>query len=299
LSRKTIGITGGTGFVGKALIREANSQGWHVRALTRAPRDPQDGVEWVIGTLEETDRLLALAKDCDALIHVAGATTAPNRAAFEAANVTGTHNMVDAARAAGVQRFIHVSSLAAREAELSDYGWSKAKAETVVAASGLDWTMIRPPAVFGPGDPDHLELFKMARNGWIPMSPTKRLSVIEVSDLARALLAVIPHEDATAEIYQIDDGRDNGWSAESFAKAIGTAMDKRVSVIRLPRWIVKFGALIRFNPKLTRDRARYMCHPDWTIDVSKRPPEQIWTPQIATRAGLKAAAQSYRAAGLL
>jgi uncharacterized protein YbjT (DUF2867 family) len=87
-------------------------------------------------------------------------------------------NLIDAARGAGVRRFVHISSLAAREPELSDYGRSKARSELVVAASGLDWTIIRPPAVYGPGDRETFELFKMARRGLVALPPRGRFSVI-------------------------------------------------------------------------------------------------------------------------
>ena len=70
-------------------------------------------------------------------------------ALLRAVNVGGTANMIDAARKAGVRRFIQISSLAAREPELSDYGRSKARAERLVAASGLEWTILRPPARMG------------------------------------------------------------------------------------------------------------------------------------------------------
>ena len=88
-----------------------------------------------------------------------------------------------------MRRFIHVSSLSAREPALSDYGWSKAKSERLVAASGLDWTIIRPPAVYGPGDRETFELFKMARRGIVALPPRGRFSVIHVEDLCRLILA--------------------------------------------------------------------------------------------------------------
>ncbi len=301
---KTVAITGGTGFVGRTLIALARAHGWHVRALTRQPRPAEDGLTWIEGSLDQADRLRTLATGSDVIIHVAGVTNVPTREAFEAGNVRGTLNMVEAAKAAGVERFIHVSSLAAREAELSNYGWSKSKAESIVAASGLDWTIIRPPGVYGPGDKDMLDLFKIARYGWLPMPPTKRMSWIEVSDLAKCLLAVIPHGDSTAVTYEVDDGRENGWSTESFGKAIGWAVDAPVTVINLPKPLLRLASMLdrvfrRSGAKLTKDRVSYMCHPDWTIDTSRRPPPDIWSPVITTRAGLKATAISYRSEGWL
>ncbi len=148
----TIAITGATGFVGGHLIRAARERGYELRALTRGWRPPQDGIDWVEGALDRPEALHKLARGADAVVHIAGLINAPDRAGFAAVNVAGTAAMIDAARRAGVRRFVHISSLAAREPSLSDYGWSKAKAERLVAASGLDWTILRPPAVYGPGD---------------------------------------------------------------------------------------------------------------------------------------------------
>src|SRR5438105_3133565 len=180
MSLPTLAITGGTGFVGSHLLTAARAQGYQVRALTRGWRPPQPGIVWVEGALDRPDSLIALCSEADAVIHIAGLINAPDRAGFEAVNVGGTAATLDAAHAAGIRRFIHISSLAAREPELSDYGWSKARAERVVAASGLDWTIVRPPAVYGPGDRETFELFRMAKRGLVALPPGGRFSVIHV-----------------------------------------------------------------------------------------------------------------------
>ncbi len=302
MTEKTLAITGGTGFVGAMLIRFAVAEGWHVRALTRRKQPDTPGVTWIDGALDQPEALQSLAKGSDAVIHVAGVVNAPDRAGFEAGNVAGTLNMVAAAKAAGVERFIHVSSLAARHPDLSNYGWSKAKAEAIVAASGLNWTILRPTGVYGPGDTEMLDLFRMAKWGYVLMSPIKRLSVIEVTDLCRALLAVVPYADSLAQIYELDDGKENGWSADSFGKAIGWAVDKPVTTITLPKFALHLAARIdrvvrRKNAKLTTDRANYLCHHDWTADPAMFPPSDLWQPQVSTRSGLKTTAQAYRKAG--
>ena len=135
---RTLAVTGGTGFVGGHLLGAARAAGHEVRALTRGGRPPQAGVHWVEGALDDPAALAALCAGADAIVHVAGLINAATRAGFEAVNVGGTAAMIDAARGAGVRRFIHISSLAAREPDLSDYGWSKARSERIVAASGLD-----------------------------------------------------------------------------------------------------------------------------------------------------------------
>src|SRR5579862_6339635 len=141
-----IALTGATGFVGGGVLAQAMAAKLSVNALTRRPQDIRPGLRWVSGALNSKPALVSLMRDADMVLHVAGVVNAADRAGFELANVAGTRAMIDAARSAGIRRFVHVSSLAAREAGLSDYGWSKARAEQEVMASGLDWTIVRPPA---------------------------------------------------------------------------------------------------------------------------------------------------------
>lgn len=304
MTKAVLAITGGTGFVGRTLIRLARSQGHLVRALTRSPQAEQDGVEWISGALDRAESLRRLIKGSDAVIHVAGVVNAPDRAGFEAGNVAGTLAMIEATRDAGVRRFVHVSSLAAREPELSIYGWSKARAEALVQASGLDWTIIRPPAIFGPEDREMLDLFRMAQLGYLLLPPEGRISVIEVSDLARLLLAALSAQDAQAQIYEADDGLAGGWSHSSFGKAIGFAVGKDVKTIsasaRLLEWAAKLDGFFRGSgAKLTADRVRYFCHPDWVINSDKRPPASLWLPDVDTLSGLQSTARAYVEAGWL
>ena len=122
-------------------------------------------------TLRTARRCATWSTDSDAIIHVAGLISARDAAGFEQGNVDGTLAMLAAATAGGVHRFVNVSSLAAREPKLSLYGASKARAEELVERSGLDWAIVRPPAVYGPGDKETLELFRMARLGLIVVPP--------------------------------------------------------------------------------------------------------------------------------
>lgn len=301
----TLAITGATGFVGSTLVRHAAMRGQAVRALTRRPQPAMKGVRWIDGALERPDSLAQLVEGADAVIHVAGVVNAPDRAGFAAGNVEGTLAVVEAAKQGGVRRFIHVSSLAAREPDLSNYGWSKARAEQIVAASGLNWTAVRPPAVYGPGDREMLDLFRMARWGLLMLPPEGRISVIEVSDLSRLLLSLVGEDETLVEVYEADDGQPGGWTHEAFGKAIGAAVGRRrVATIATPRGVLRFAAGIdrlvrRRRAKLTADRVSYFCHPDWTIDPARRPPAEIWRPHIETVTGLRATAIAYRAAGWL
>lgn len=294
----TLAVTGATGFVGSRLIAVARVAGHEVRALTRGPRPSEPGLAWIEGTLDSMDALAELVAGADAIVHVAGLINAPDRAAFDAVNVAGTAHMIDAARAAGVKRFIHISSLAAREPGLSDYGGSKARSEQVVAASGLDWTIVRPPAIYGPGDRETFELFKMARRGFVALPPGGRFSVIHVDDLAHLNLTLLDAPDAIGETYEPDDGRAGGWEHRHFARTLSRLFGKRATTLAMPAPLLKGVARLdrlvrRGKARLTPDRARYFSHPDWVAAAERRPPSSLWTPQIHTPTGLKATAEWY------
>ena len=298
---RTLAVTGGTGFVGQHLLRMALAQGYDIRALTRGWKPPEDEIAWVDGALDRPDSLLKLCTGADAVIHIAGLING-NRSEFDAVNVGGTAAMIDAARKAGVRRFVHISSLAAREPELSDYGRSKAKSERLVAASGLEWTIIRPPAVYGPGDRETLELFKMARRGFVPLPPAGRFSLIHVEDLCRLILSVIDQPDTLSEIYEPDDGRENGWVHTHFARTLGRIYGKRATTVSVPKLVLKGASRLdrlfrRSKAKLTPDRVRYFCHPDWVVTAERRPPTSLWEPQIRTATGLRTTADWYRTEG--
>jgi nucleoside-diphosphate-sugar epimerase len=297
-----LAITGGTGFVGGALIARAVEAGHHVRALARRPQPGRDGVTWIAGALDDPAALDALVQGADAVVHVAGIVNAPDRAGFAAGNVEGTRAILAATARAGVIPFVHVSSLAAREPDLSNYGWSKAAAERLVEASPLPWSIVRPPGIYGPGDMDQLDLFRMARWGLAFLPPPGRLSVIHVDDLARLLLALATGP-ATRTTYEADDGS-GGMTHADFAHGIGAAVGRRVLPLPLPRALLSLAAHAdrRFRgdrARLTADRVAYFCHPDWTIDPARRPPPARWTPRIDTRTGLADTARWYRAHGLL
>lgn len=300
-----LAVTGATGFVGHAVLEYAARAGLEVRALTRRPQEPRAGVEWIAGDLGDARALARLVQRASAVIHVAGVVNAPDPAGFEAGNVTGTLNVVEAARRAGVPRFVHVSSLSAREPQLSVYGASKLRGEKLVGASGLDWTIVRPPAVYGPRDTEMFELFKLAKRGIVPLPPAGHLSIIHVNDLARLLLALVPGgEEVTRCIFEPDDGREDGWTHADLARAIGRAVGKRVTALPLKPGVLRLGARIDAmvrgkGAKLTQDRVGYMCHPDWRASAGAAPPATLWRPEVETAMGLHATAAWYREEGWL
>lgn len=295
-----LAVTGGTGFVGGHLLARVAAAGHRVRALTRRPQPPRAGIEWVEGALDRPDSLAHLARGADAVVHVAGSVNAPDAAGFDAANVRGTENLL-AALAPG-QRLVHVSSLAAREPHLSDYGRSKLGAERAVEASAAAWTIVRPPAVYGPGDLELLEVFRAAaRVGVVPLPPRGRASLVHADDLAR-LLVVLAERPGDGRIVEPDDGAP--LTHPELARAIGRAVGRRVLPLPLPGALLRAGAALDRRlrgpaARLTPDRVGYLLHPDWISDPARAVPPGLWRPRIAAAAGLAETARWYRAARLL
>ena len=300
----TIALTGATGFVGQAVLDAAAREGTQVRALTRRPQPEMEGVTWVEGDLQNKEALRQLVAGSEAIVHVAGLTNTPNPAGFHEANVFGTRNVLRAAQDAGTARFVFTSSLSARESELSRYGASKYEAEKWVAASGLDYTIVRPPAVYGPRDKDMFELFRAARYGIIPVPPRGRISIIHVDDLAECLLALASARSLSFKIVEPDDGREGGYEHGDLARRIGRAMGRRIFAPHLPKTLLSIAAhgdrvLRKDKAKLTPDRVGYMVHPDWVCTPGLAVPKDIWSPRISATQGLDATADWYRANGWL
>ena len=294
-----LAVTGGTGFVGGHLLRIAVEQGHTVRALTRREKPVQFGITWITGDLANPGDLCTGA---DAVIHLAGVINARDPAEFFEGNVAGTATMLAASTKAGVHRFVHVSSLAAREPGLSAYGASKAASERLVEDSALDWSIVRPPGVYGAGDRETLALFQLAARGLALIPSDGRVSMIDACDLARALLALAA-APATHRVHEIDDGAPLDHRA--LAQAIGVAVGRRVRMLAVPGWGMRLAATLATRvarargdvSRLSHDRARYLAHPDWVAHGDNL--TGIWRPQVALADGLCDAATWYRAAGWL
>ena len=302
----TLAITGGTGCVGRRVLFLHDGQ---ARALARSAQPPKRLVWWVAGDLADTAALARLCDGASAVIHIAGVVNARDRAGFEVGNVAGTANILTAAEAAGVQRFVHVSSVAAREPSLSMYGASKAAAEALVAASPLDWIMVRPPAVYGPGDRDMLDVYRLAARGWGVAPGPGRFSLIHADDLARALLTLASAGPSRVTL-EIDDRRGdaaNGYGFAEVAQAIGAALGTRPRIVPLPVAALTIAATVATAaarltgalPTLSRDRARYLAHPDWVARGGNTALADIWTPQFDLAAGIGDTVAGYRGKGWL
>lgn len=301
----TIAITGGTGFVGQMVLDVAQERGLRIRSLARRIPDGRDSVDWVQGSLSDDAALARLVGGAEAVIHIAGLTNTPDPAQFEEANVTGTERLIAACKAAQVKRLVFVSSLSARKPELSHYGASKARAEELVKASALQWTIVRPPGVYGPRDIDYLDMFRTAKFGFVPLPPGGASSIIHARDLATLLLDLVPANTLVLKkAFEPDDSREGGWSHKELAAAIGEAVGRKVFAPHLPKGVLKLAAstdrMLRGDTaKLTADRVGYMCHPNWVARSDRAVPASVWAPTISGEQGLRETAEWYRREGWL
>jgi nucleoside-diphosphate-sugar epimerase len=266
-----VAVTGATGFVGSHVLDQAAAAGVGVRALTRKAQTPRDGVTWVTGTLDDPAALDALCAGADAVLHIAGAVNVPTRAAFAAANIAGTEAIIAAATRARVDRFVHVSSLAAREPALSNYGWSKAGAEVAARAAPMPGVIVRPPGVYGPRDHDMLELFAMAQRGLVLLPPGGRGSWIHARDLAMLLITLATTPDFPAgALFEVDDGTPGGLShrdlGAAIAAAVGAATGRNSPPTAPPIWRIPIGSA---TPQSGRRQACGNRKPDFTKGLLK------------------------------
>lgn len=185
-------VTGGSGVIGKGLIPELIRRGHAVRLLSRHASDDAknwEGVEPFPGDISDPESLRTAADGCEAVVHIAGiAAEQPPELTFEKVNVGGTRNILAEASRSGAHRFIFMSSLGAERGS-SDYHHSKLEAERLVEQTELDWTILRPGSVFGPGDEVISSLLKMVRA--LPAVPViddaqQRFQPIWYEDLAGA-----------------------------------------------------------------------------------------------------------------
>jgi nucleoside-diphosphate-sugar epimerase len=268
---KLAAVTGATGFVGPHIVTALARHGWKLRLLIRRwtplPSLPGVEAEIVWGDLSDEASLRALVERADAVVHAAGLIKARHLPDFDAVNREGTARL--SAAAPGLP-FLLLSSLAAREPQLSPYAASKCAAENVVAQRPGPWLAVRAPAVYGPGDRETLAYFKMAARGFAlqPSRAGARLSLIHVEDLAEALALALEGPLSPA-VYEIDDGRAGGYSHVDMAAAASAALGRPVRGLRIGSGLI--GAVAAFNslrpsPQiLTPGKVQELFHPDWTV----------------------------------
>lgn len=272
---RIIAITGATGFAGRHAVAALLAKGHGLRALVRSPATANlpEGVETVSGDLADEAALDRLLAGADAVIHLAGAIAAADEASFFKANFKGTQALAQAALKAGTRRFVHVSSLAARQPGLSPYAASKRAGEDVIAemAVELHAVILRPPAVYGPGDKGTLPLLRELTKpiAAIPAPRNARFSLIHAADLGRLLADAV--EGEISGLHEVSDGKEGGYGWDELLAIASRFRGAPVRGLYLPRPVplaVALGAelMTLFTGKpgmVTRGKIAELYHPDW------------------------------------
>ncbi len=309
-----VAVTGAKGFIGRHLVEHLISAGADVCALCR--RNDADliaqGVDVVIGSLEHRASLTRLVDGADTVVHCAGNIHATTSKEFDRGNRAGTAHLAQICVARSLPpRFILMSSVAARSPEISAYAESKRGAELALAehSGNLRWTIVRPPAVYGPRDTATLKLFKLLRGGLLPVPSRRgnRLSLIFVSDLCEAVISLILSSASDGKTFEIRDECEAGYSWLDIANAGGRVFGRHVTCVPVPRVVMSVVALAnqaicgitRSTPTITRGKVREIFYKDWVCRENDLTRCTNWRPNVSIYGGFERSINWYLENNLL
>ncbi len=287
-------VTGGSGFVGSAVIDELLSRGFQVNALANRRKLDRADVQSIQGGLFEDRALDEGMRACDAVVHLVGIIMqrSSKGITFERMHFQGTRRVVDAAKRNGLKRYVHMSALGTRPNAISDYHRTKYEAEEYVRGSGLDWTIFRPSFIHGPrGEFMQMEA-KWARRkappflfmpyfgaGALGRGGAGQLQPVYVGDVARAFVDALEKPNTIGEIYPIGGPDVVTWPQMHHIVSEAIVGKKRRAVA-IPAWYAKAitrvvpGPLLPFN----RDQV-IMSQEENTCDLSKFVDDFGWAPR--------------------
>ena len=262
-------VTGGTGFVGRKIVHALRARDLPVRALVRRPdrAAPLDawGCELVQGDVTDADSLRRAAEGCEAVVHLV-AIIVGRPEEFERVMTQGTRDLVAAAEAAGVRRFVLMSALGTSEEtkDLVPYFGAKWEMEQTVLASGVEHVVFRPSFVFG-RDGGVLPLF-VRQVRWSPVTPivgpgTQRIQPIWVEDVAEYFARSVDLDAAARRTFELGGPDVVTWN--ELYERIKRVLGKRRATVHLPFGLVRAGAALleplpaRLRP-ITRDQVKML-----------------------------------------
>ena len=322
-------VTGANGFTGSYLTRHLLDKGYHVRVLVRKGSDLStiDGleVEYAWGDLAKDENFDQAMQDIDVVFHIAALYRAENvpRQLFWDVNVSGTRKLLQAAKKAGVGRFVHCSTVGVQgeiknpPAKEEDpyapgdyYQDSKLEGELLALdffkKENLPGSVVRPVGIYGPGDTRFLKLFKYINNGTFRMIGNGKVlyHLTYVEDLVAGIALAGEREEALGEIFTI--GGDGYLTLNELVGKIAGILDKPVPSSRIPVWPVWFAGLLceiackplGISPPIYRRRVDFFIK-DRAFDISKAKRLLGYQPVVDLDTGLKKTADWYREQGLL
>ncbi len=289
-------ITGGTGFVGSAVIDALLARGHSIHALVnhRALKAADPHVQSFTGDLFDEKALDAAMAGCDAVIHLVGIIfEKPGRGiTFDRIHHQGTIKVVDAAKRAGIKRYLHMSALGASAASKSNYLRTKFMAEEYVRGSGLDWTIIQPSLIHGPGGDftkmetawargQAMPFFFMPYfgNGLLGTGPATKIQPVFVEDVARAFADSLENEKTIRNVFQLGGPEQMTWP-QMHRIAARVVVGRERAALAIPAWYAK--AITHVVPAawlpFTRDQV-VMAEADNVCDLAKFEESYGWMPR--------------------
>jgi len=291
VSPKVIALTGATGFVGRAFIQELLAQGYLIKALVRpgsAGKTIQhDNINWIEGTLGNSVSETSLCAGADTVIHMAGLVTARTKAEYYKINADAVGALVQAAARAKVKRFVYLSSLAARQAELSDYAGSKRAGEGQMARTlgKMKGVVVRAPAVFGAEDKATAPFYAMIKKGFLPAPGgrnwrDRKIGLVHVDDLAVFLANACLSGTCDGRTVSVATRASITWP--EFAAECAKALDAKVRVFPLPLSLLYPIAAINSVTKrvfgkghLTLGKLKEFLYEDWSVAAEDETQTQL------------------------
>ena len=305
-------VTGGQGFVGKALVADVLNQGFRVSVSSRRKlTEPDSGLEYFqTGSLGSATDWFAALKDVDTVVHCAARAHVMNDAAsnslegFRAVNLHGTLNLARQALDAGVRRFVFISSIGVNGAGTfgvpfsahdaaaphSPYAWSKYEAEMglrkYAEESEMEVVIIRPPLVYGPNAPGNFgSLVRWLKRG-IPLplgAIHNQRSLVALDNLVDLIVTCLTHPAAANQTFLVSDGEDV--STTELLRRMGQAQGHPARLIPVPASWLKLAATMVGKP----DVAQRLCG-SLQVDIEKTRRLLGWTPPLSLDEGLRRAA---------
>lgn len=317
-------VTGGTGFVGAHLVKALRARGDTVTCLVRRPALAEQlgwgkDIRLVRGDLTNAQALRDGCAGAEVVFHVAGKIAAIDAEDFMATNRDGTANVLEAASETGVKRFVLVSSLAAAgpttpghpidearpAAPVTDYGRSKLAAEVLVRNASCEWSIVRPPVVYGEWDRGTLTIFQMVKRRFAPVfgNGSQELSIIHAEDLAHALVSAGTAPAAAGHVYFAANLTTT--TSRNLVLAVGRAMGVTPRIIPVPPFVARgvlwtAGTLAHLAGRatlLSADKSHEFLAPAWTCRPDALMRDTGWHPTVDLDVGLRRAADWYREVG--
>jgi len=272
-------LTGATGFVGGNMLRRLLAEGHSVRALVRdrqragpAENAETKKAELVTGDVVESTGLDEGMQGCDAVIHLVGIIVEKGSNTFERVHHLGTRNVVEAARRAGIRRFVQMSALGVRANGVAAYQTTKWKGEEEVRRSGMPFCILRPSLIFGEGDGFVTQMMETMRSAPlfrpVPGSGKPRFRPIFIDDVTACFARALSAEAATNQT--VDLGGANELTLNEVLAEIARCAGVRKPAIHIPLPLMFAGAAVMQtllkNTPVTTDQLR-MLREGSTCDI--------------------------------